>query len=73
VTSSEISGFKGNKFTISPRRNFSYVMPLDADNPNAKPPSFKEGENTMPKMQCTLEGTTINCTAAGEQYRFTSI
>jgi tetratricopeptide (TPR) repeat protein len=71
---SELSQFKSKKtFVLSYKRNFTYVMPLDLDNPNAKV-EYREGpEKTSHVYDCTiLSDRLIRCrNSKGHQISFT--
>ena len=62
VTEAEISNFKGKGFTISFRRNYTYVMGTDLDDPDAPLPKEQLGwEKAKTVLTCKIAGGAISC------------
>ena len=62
VTEAEISNFKGKGFTISFRRNYTYVMGTDLDDPDAPLPKEQLGwEKTKTVLKCKIAKGSVSC------------
>ena len=55
TTEAEIGNFKGKSFTISFRRNYTYIMGTDLDDPDAPLPKEQTGwEKTKTVLKCKI-------------------
>jgi len=75
ITEAEISNFKGKGFTISFRRNYTYVMGTDLDDPDAPLPTEQLGwEKTKKVLTCKIAGNAISCMdAAKKEVKFSKL
>jgi len=74
TTESEIANFKGKSFTISFRRNYTYVMGADLDDPDAPLPKEQVGwEKTKTVLKCKIAKgkNVVTCTdSANKEVKF---